>query len=477
MRTMTWEKILATGTIVLFMTAGVIPVAESVSTEKYMLGGTMLYVGGIGPGNYSHIQDAIDDAADGDTVFVYDNSSPYNENISVGKSITVMGKNRSTTVIDGGVSDSVISITAGSVTISGFTIRSAGGTGHTGIDIRAGNAKISDISISKYSFGISVFSRYNIISNAKITDCSRGIYLDYTGDSNIIYGSTVSRNNEGIYFDDSESNLVICNNISHNSEGIWLNSGYGNTIVHNNIDNITLCNSRHTSIESNNFIGNSKHATFSFSFQQSPFSQNHWSHNYWGGSTGLIPKLIVGNWWIFPWFNFDWQPASKPYEITKNPIVIINTSMGTMEIELYGDKMPITTENFVKLVESRFYDGIIFHRVIDDFVIQGGGYYPDGTYVKSPYGPIELETNPDVMHVDGAISMARTSDPDSATSQFFICDGAQHRLDGQYAAFGKVIRGMDVLRAIASVDTTTKHGMQDWPVDEVVMNSVTLLNR
>ncbi|HEC81695.1 MAG TPA: peptidylprolyl isomerase [Thermoplasmatales archaeon] len=155
-------------------------------------------------------------------------------------------------------------------------------------------------------------------------------------------------------------------------------------------------------------------------------------------------------------------------------IAVIETSMGTIKVELYTNKMPITTANFIKLANDGFYNGLVFHRVIKGFVIQGGGFYPNGTLKESPYGPIQLETSPDVTHVDGAISMARTSDPNSATSQFFICDGPQHFLDGQYAAFGKVIEGMDVVRAIASVNTTTKNGMQDWPVNDVVINSVTI---
>jgi cyclophilin family peptidyl-prolyl cis-trans isomerase len=131
--------------------------------------------------------------------------------------------------------------------------------------------------------------------------------------------------------------------------------------------------------------------------------------------------------------------------------VVIETTKGVITIELYGDKMPVTTANFVRLVDEGFYDGLLFHRVMDDFMIQGGLQYPDGTLKQSPYGPIPLETHPDVTHVDGAISMARTTDPNSATSQFFICDEAQPMLDGSYAAFGRVIEGMTVVREIASV--------------------------
>ena len=107
-------------------------------------------------------------------------------------------------------------------------------------------------------------------------------------------------------------------------------------------------------------------------------------------------------------------------------------------------------------------------------MIQGGAFNPDGTQKESPYGTIDLEINSEVRHVDGAISMARTSDPNSATSQFFICDGAQSFLDDKYAAFGVVVSGMDVVRTIASVDTGIKYDMESWPVDDVVINSLTI---
>ena len=157
-----------------------------------------------------------------------------------------------------------------------------------------------------------------------------------------------------------------------------------------------------------------------------------------------------------------------------NPVAVIETSEGVIKVELYQKKMPVTVDNFIKLVKNDFYNGLVFHRVIDDFMIQGGGFYPNGTRKESPFGPIKLETNPWVKHVDGAISMARTSDPDSATSQFFICDGPQPHLDGQYAAFGKVIQGIDVVRKIASMQTTEKYGHSDWPVEDVIIKSIVI---
>ncbi len=165
-----------------------------------------------------------------------------------------------------------------------------------------------------------------------------------------------------------------------------------------------------------------------------------------------------------------------------NPIALIDTSKGTIAVELYLDKVPNTVTNFIDLANSEFYKNLVFHRVIDDFMIQGGGFKADGTRKESPFGPIDLEINPEVKHVDGAIAMARTSDPNSATSQFFIDDGPQTQLEpggvdaNGYAAFGVVIYGMDVVRTIASVDTTTKNGMQDWPVQDVMINEITIGN-
>jgi len=169
--------------------------------------------------------------------------------------------------------------------------------------------------------------------------------------------------------------------------------------------------------------------------------------------------------------------------INTNSIAVMNTTMGTILLELFEDKMPNTTANFIRLAKNNFYNGLVFHRVIDDFVIQGGGYYPNGTEKISPYGPIDLEINPKVHHLDGTIGMARTSDPNSATCQFFIDDGAQPYLEPNgadpngYAAFGRVVKGIDVIRMIAQVDTMTKYGvMEDWPVEDIIIDSIIIIS-
>lgn len=153
-------------------------------------------------------------------------------------------------------------------------------------------------------------------------------------------------------------------------------------------------------------------------------------------------------------------------------MVIIETENGKqIKIELYPDKAPITVENFEKLVKSGFYDGTIFHRVIKGFMIQGGD--PTGTGTGGPGWNIKGEfasngVKNDLKHTRGVISMARSMMPDSAGSQFFIMHMDAPHLDGDYAAFGKVVEGMDVVDEIAN----SKTGAGDRPVKDCVMKKV-----
>ncbi|MBR6676646.1 MAG: peptidylprolyl isomerase [Clostridia bacterium] len=147
---------------------------------------------------------------------------------------------------------------------------------------------------------------------------------------------------------------------------------------------------------------------------------------------------------------------------------------GIIKLELYPDLAPITVENFVSLAGEGFYDGLTFHRVIEDFMIQGGD--PEGTGMGGSDENIKGEFtangvyNP-LPHERGVISMARAMDPDSASSQFFICHVDCPHLDGNYAAFGRVTEGIDVVDAIASVDTD----YSDCPVDTVVIEYIRIV--
>src|SRR4030042_2957721 len=155
-----------------------------------------------------------------------------------------------------------------------------------------------------------------------------------------------------------------------------------------------------------------------------------------------------------------------------NPVALFDTDYGTFKVELFQDKMPETVDNFVKLVNDGFYNGVIFHRICDNFMIQGGGYYSNGTRKTSPYGNIPFETS-DVKHVDGAISMASTGAKVGGAAEFFICDGAQTFLDGNYAAFGVVIEGMDVVRTIAAQPQDDGGGDGTGrPITDIVVNNI-----
>jgi cyclophilin family peptidyl-prolyl cis-trans isomerase len=161
--------------------------------------------------------------------------------------------------------------------------------------------------------------------------------------------------------------------------------------------------------------------------------------------------------------------------ITGNPVALFDTSFGTFKVELFKDKMPTTVNNFVKLVNEGFYNGLIFHRIGANFMIQGGGYYPNETRKSSPYGNIPFETS-DVKHVDGAISMASTGSKVGGAAEFFICDGAQTFLDGNYAAFGVVIEGIDVVRSIAAQPHPDSGDGTGKPTTDIIINNIIIIS-
>ena len=169
---------------------------------------------------------------------------------------------------------------------------------------------------------------------------------------------------------------------------------------------------------------------------------------------------------------------SKPKtnnEPAANPVALFDTSFGTFRVELFRDKMPQTVDNFVKLVNDGFYNGLIFHRIKSGFMIQSGGYYPNGTRKVSPYGNIPFETS-DVKHVDGAISMASTGAKVGGSNEFFICDGAQSFLDGNYAAFGVVTEGIDVVRTIAAQPHSDTGDGTGKPDTDILINNIIILS-
>lgn len=156
-----------------------------------------------------------------------------------------------------------------------------------------------------------------------------------------------------------------------------------------------------------------------------------------------------------------------------NPVVEVKTSEGSFTIRLFRDKAPVTVENFMAYVESGFYNGTIFHRVIPDFMVQGGGFLPDMSQ-KETRDPIVNESNNRLHNMRGTVAMARTGDPDSATGQFFINVRNNMRLDWTpgnpgYTVFGEVIGGMSVVDYIVTAPTTNVGGHQNVPVEPITI--------
>lgn len=170
--------------------------------------------------------------------------------------------------------------------------------------------------------------------------------------------------------------------------------------------------------------------------------------------------------------------ASTLVMAQNNPTVVMETSKGTIKIELWQDKAPITVENFLRYTNNNFFDGLIFHRVIDGFMVQGGGFNADMTQ-KSTYDAIQNEAKADVPNNRGTLAMARTNAVNSATAQFFINlvdnDFLNHTDETPrgfgYAVFGEVVEGMDIVDEMAKVATTSTRGHQNVPVEPIVINS------
>jgi parallel beta-helix repeat protein len=274
--------------------------------------GNTLYVGGTGPGNYSRIQDAIDNASVGDTIFVYSKSSPYYENIIIKKdNIKLIGQNKYNTTVDGNGVNHVIEVYADGVTVKEFTIQ------------HSGQNEYPD-----YDAGILLyhFSRYNIITDNIIIDNKHGICLQF-GSNNTLSTNIISHNYEGISFiGNSVYNIITQNKIENNNYGIHIAFTVYNKIIGNNIANnsefgINFYFVRFHTVQKNNFINNTCDVYYIERLRLA-FDRNQWLRNYWDTKTGFGPQIIKGQMYtefvgqkLIPWINFDWLPAHKPYTI------------------------------------------------------------------------------------------------------------------------------------------------------------------
>jgi cyclophilin family peptidyl-prolyl cis-trans isomerase len=170
-------------------------------------------------------------------------------------------------------------------------------------------------------------------------------------------------------------------------------------------------------------------------------------------------------------------PAPQAKPTPSGPVVVLDTSLGTIKIALYKEQAPLSVDSFLRYVRARHYDGTIFHRVIPGFMVQGGGFTPD-MKEKATRPPVKNEARNGLRNSRGTVAMARTNDPNSATSQFFINVRDNHRLDfgiggAGYTVFAEVVEGMEVADKIVAVPTTTRgDAFKDIPITPIYLKTV-----
>ena len=294
--------------------------------QTFTYQGITLYVGGGGPDNYTSIQDAINDTVDGDTVFVYDDSSPYYENLIVTKGIFLIGENMDTTIIDGSGDSNVIYIDADNVYVSGFTIQNGGlEFPYGGINIRSNYSTISDNNLENNFYGIDMYySENNHIVNNNIANNNQcGIYLEGSSNNNISENLIDIQPYNGIgFYNSSNNNNIFKNTILNNGfSGVRTTGCCGNNIFSNmiskNLVGVRIEYSSNTNILKNNLMEN-KFKEAHFLGDILSIYTNIWDGNYWSRPR-VLPKPILGRSGIIlmmlPWINFDWHPAIEAYEI------------------------------------------------------------------------------------------------------------------------------------------------------------------
>jgi len=345
-----------------------VSLAQSTNHPSSFIKGPTLYVGGTGPNNYTKIQDAIDDATAGDTVFVYDDSSPYYERLQLNKSISLLGEEQHSTIIDGGAIEGapVLNISVDGVVVQGFTIQNSSATGwlddDAGIIIIADDVTITDNIIRYHHTGVQVggwilnntfAANRCTIENNEITenkDC--GIYLMYGNKTTVSHNRISANTNGGICFASySNSNLIMLNQITNNDGwGILLNYGTNNTIYQNNITGnrggVYILDSHENTIRQNNIYRNRfsnaliDSEVFTAVLTRTRPLKNTWDENYWGRARHFPKPILVYSLFLFPSIilsmilqlhsfrtgsfiiiplgvflvKFDWHPAPEPYK-------------------------------------------------------------------------------------------------------------------------------------------------------------------
>ena len=369
------KKILLIGIIVLFLGTCIIPsvAIDNVKKPKTpMNSGNTLYVGGLGSFNYTKIQDALDNASSGDTVFVYDDSSPYYEyNLTIEKSINLIGEDKDTTEINAIGKGDVILVYADKANISGFMIVNGNNTGKSGICLLSDYNIITENNIINCVFGVFLqYSSHNYISKNNIYNNSLGIATWYSNcDYNTFYDNYLFNNQNGIFLTESThcqiiDNIIKCETTTYLTRGIGLQEfSTNNEIIGNDISNyelgIFMCSSINTLIQGNNISSNRRfglylqHGSVNNNITRNNFINNGyeksykirgnaffidsefipysniWNENYWDNWLGVKHKLfrifpyrVPGRWGIiqgigilFPTSDFDLHPTKEPYDI------------------------------------------------------------------------------------------------------------------------------------------------------------------
>ena len=330
-------KTLSIGIILLFICMSITPSYAFDNVKKPVMpvsSGNTLYVGGSGEGNYTRIQDAINDAVDGDTVFVYDDSSPYYENLIVNTSIDLVGEDKNTTIIDSQNHGCVITLLADAVSILNFTIKNAGFHGNddlAGISIHSSSNIIFENIItsdtqSAYGMILINSSENMITSNIIQNNYHAGIEMRYSHNNSITNNAIFNNSHGSMLIAWSPNNFLSKNNISDNICLLMLESS-NNTII-NNIFNVygialIITNSDNNTISQNNFI-REWHRIIFFMYNiicgsNKTIQKNYWDGNYWYRQR-ILPKFIINhmindNKRAGFRIEVDWHPAQEPYDI------------------------------------------------------------------------------------------------------------------------------------------------------------------
>ncbi|EMR75542.1 nitrous oxidase accessory protein [Thermoplasmatales archaeon SCGC AB-540-F20] len=323
------KKLLAVTIMILFISVSVIPSTGTADVKQIIMpttSGNNLYVGGNGTGNYTKIQDAIDDASDGDTVFVYNDSSPYTETLVINVSINLIGEDRDTTVIDGLHKRIIIEVISDGVLITNFSIISDNGW-DSGISVHdSKNIEICYNYLKPYSYDniLIINSEFIKIHHNIIRSGADGITMEDSKFINIS-NNEIFHHFDGIDIGESSFINISSNYIHDNNWGLSCDYSYEINIIYNNFSNneIGINNefSFTTAFNYNNIINSPSTfwSTFISSFLPMPLRtmlSNSWNYNYWGKAR-TYPMPIVGvlTYGMLPWIVFDWHPASEPYDI------------------------------------------------------------------------------------------------------------------------------------------------------------------